>query len=238
MTERILMVDDSEIILEAVGDTLRGAGFEVMTTTNPLLVASELRKNKPSLVLMDVDMPALKGPQVVEALHRSGITDAAIVLYSATSEPSGLAQMAEQCGAVGSIPKAVTGADLVQRVRDFLPSATTKAALVVTPADVSPEIMGHLRLLGLQPEAHGALGLDRPLREGGYDLLVAHPRAFTHPPLPAMLGRLQARGLLAGVAVVVLGPEGGDAQVDPEGLDANRLSAAVDAARSAARRRA
>lgn len=238
MAQRILLVDDSEIILEAVANDLRTAGFDVTTTTNPLLVASELRRIQPDLVLLDVDMPALKGPQIVAALRRSGVMTGAIVLYSATTDPVALAGMASECGAVGSIPKSVTGDALLTEIRGFLARTPSKSALVVATAATTAEASRDLRKLGYQPVAHDAFGLDRPLRTGDYELLVVEEAAFGHPSLEAVLERLGGRGLLAQVGVVVLGSRGGDAQLDPDAFDAGTFGSAVATACSAVRQRA
>ena len=63
--KRILIVDDSPLLLEAGRLALEAAGYEVSTLENPLMVAMLLRKNPVDLVLLDVNMPAVQGTQVV-----------------------------------------------------------------------------------------------------------------------------------------------------------------------------
>ncbi len=102
--KRILIVDDSPLLLEAGRLALEGAGYEVRTLENPLMVAMLLRKNPVDLVLLDVNMPALKGTQVVSALRAHGVNSTPVILYSDLDERE-LQAKAKECGATGWLRK-------------------------------------------------------------------------------------------------------------------------------------
>ncbi len=205
----VLVVDDSAIILAAVEEALTQGGFQVTTCDNPILVASEIRKLKPQLLLLDVDMPAVKGYEIVAALRRSdALGETRVVMYSATE---GLEDIARKYGAVGSIPKTVTGTELVERLGAFLnrtPSGTSRfsrtRALVVATPKVEATLTKLLGELGIRAEPHGAIGVDRALREGGQSFAFLEADAFGGDT-EAVIGRLTRRGLLAGVSLVVIG---------------------------------
>jgi CheY-like chemotaxis protein len=207
----VLVVDDSAIILAAVEEALSEAGFVVKTCDNPMLVAGEIRKLQPHLLLLDVDMPAVKGYEIVAALRRSdALGGTRVVMYSATE---GLEEIASRYGAVGSIPKDVTGPDLAERLRGFLrrdPSGTSRfsrtRALVVATPKVEATLIGILEDLGIRPEPHGAIGVDRALRAGGQSFAFLESAALGPNPA-AVVERLERRGLLAGVSLVVIGEE-------------------------------
>src|SRR5688500_15479513 len=63
---KVMMVDDSDVVLEAGRIVLEENGFDVVTLDNPLLVALAVRREQPDLVLLDVNMPALKGDAVTK----------------------------------------------------------------------------------------------------------------------------------------------------------------------------
>ena len=102
--KRVLIVDDSPLLLEAGRHALEGAGYEVRTLENPLMVAMLLRKNPVDLVLLDVNMPTVKGTQVVAALRAHGLNSTPVILYSDMSERD-LSAKAAECGATGWLRK-------------------------------------------------------------------------------------------------------------------------------------
>lgn len=122
MGQRILVLDDDAIILKFVKLHLENAGFEVRTSTNPLTVALTLGKYRPDLVLLDVEMPTIRGTEVLAALRRSSCHDAVkICLFSSLAE-SVLEQFSREYSAAGWIRKAspLDGLGLVKEVNRFL----------------------------------------------------------------------------------------------------------------------
>lgn len=104
---KILVVDDSQAILTYVQGILSSAGYDVVTSNNPILVASHVRREKPDMILMDIEMPAISGEDVVATLQRFGCSDGVrVVLFSASVSAAELAQKAEAVGAHGYIHKA------------------------------------------------------------------------------------------------------------------------------------
>jgi DNA-binding NarL/FixJ family response regulator len=115
----IVVVDDSEIILELVRDTLEQQGFRVITRCNPFGFSNLLKQEQPVLALVDVSMPALMGPQLVQVAQRAGGHCCPIVLFSDRAE-SELATLVQQCGAAGYIRKNGDMRHLVQAIRAYL----------------------------------------------------------------------------------------------------------------------
>ena len=69
MKGRILVIDDSEVVLARVQQALASAGFEVVTTTNPVGNARYLVGC--DLVIIDFHMPGIDGGTVVSGLRRA-----------------------------------------------------------------------------------------------------------------------------------------------------------------------
>src|SRR4029078_9342575 len=65
----ILIVDDKEANISLLDQMLRGAGYTWITSTShPREVAGLHRKNRYSLILLDLQMPGIDGFQVMEEL--------------------------------------------------------------------------------------------------------------------------------------------------------------------------
>ncbi len=65
-SNRILVVDDEEIVLSALRDTLRRQNYEVVATTQPAFALEELRKNPFAVVIADQRMPLISGLELLD----------------------------------------------------------------------------------------------------------------------------------------------------------------------------
>lgn len=117
---KVLVVDDSELVLDATRLMLEYSGFEVLTTPTPFGTTSIISRHEPDLVLLDVTMPALRGDALVEMIRSSRRTRSTrIALHS--DRPAGeLQELAHRCGADGFICKTDDADELARRVRTIL----------------------------------------------------------------------------------------------------------------------
>ena len=114
------MVDDEPFMAHAVATVLELDGFEVTLCQEWTGVAGLVRTENPDLILLDYDMPVVKGDSICEILKRHGAGERMrIVLFSA-EPPLELARIAHECGADGFIPKNTPPAELVSAVRRFV----------------------------------------------------------------------------------------------------------------------
>jgi CheY-like chemotaxis protein len=105
----VLIVDDDPIVLEVTKERLQGAGYQVHTREEALGTSQWTAEFQPDIVLLDVNMPALAGPELAQLLKKRRATkDIAIILYSSL-EPAELQSKLRTTGAVGAIQK--TGDD-------------------------------------------------------------------------------------------------------------------------------
>src|SRR6185503_16366316 len=65
----ILVVDDDLPILVLMRNLLREFGFEAVTAENGAEALREVRQSKPSVVLIDKNMPGMSGEDVIRALR-------------------------------------------------------------------------------------------------------------------------------------------------------------------------
>jgi DNA-binding NarL/FixJ family response regulator len=92
--ERILVIDDSEVVLSRIKIALISAGYEVITTTQTVGVARYLRGC--SLAIIDYHMPGFNGGAVM-SLFRSALEGSQHrpLFYLYTTDPEAAGNAAE-----------------------------------------------------------------------------------------------------------------------------------------------
>lgn len=68
----LLVVDDDPNLSEVLGELLRGEGFEVRTARDGEEGIERVRNRHPDLILLDVEMPRLTGPEMANRLSLGG----------------------------------------------------------------------------------------------------------------------------------------------------------------------
>ena len=120
---RVLVVDDHQMLREALVGMLETSGFEVVGAVadgadDAIALAAEL---VPDVVLMDLSMPVLNGLDATRLL-REVVPATAVVVFSAFDSPD-LKRQAFDAGAVAYLPKGCSSA----RLRATLEAAVTVA---------------------------------------------------------------------------------------------------------------
>jgi|YelNatPaOPRAMG01_1025707.scaffolds.fasta_scaffold326444_1 chemosensory pili system protein ChpA (sensor histidine kinase/response regulator) len=68
MAKRVLFVDDSPTIVEAAYDELNEKGYEVDVAYNGVEALKMIEKSIPDIIILDIEMPKLKGYEVAEII--------------------------------------------------------------------------------------------------------------------------------------------------------------------------
>jgi DNA-binding response OmpR family regulator len=118
VNKRILLVDDSPIILSAARHALTEAGYDV-TTRDSFDELMGLRLSDYDLILMDVQMPELYGDDVAAVLRNERGVITPIYLFSSINKDD-LASRAAAARIDGYISKEVGIDGMVERVREIL----------------------------------------------------------------------------------------------------------------------
>jgi CheY-like chemotaxis protein len=118
---KILIIDDDATLLGAVRRLLLAAGFEVVTSESALRLPQLVQREKPNLILLDIEMPALSGEHVLDFTKLFDfLRETPIVIHSSKSEEE-LQAIVERSAAVGYIRKTNNALSLVSQVKRFLP---------------------------------------------------------------------------------------------------------------------
>jgi CheY-like chemotaxis protein len=84
---KILLVDDSKPILHENARVLQKAGYEVICAEDGEAALKLAREHKPDLILLDMILPKLSGPEVLDRLKRDKDTARIpVVVLSGLSE--------------------------------------------------------------------------------------------------------------------------------------------------------
>ena len=103
---KILVIDDSEVALHFVSRVLGRAGFDVRATADVSDLQSVLGGWRPDVILTDVDMPGVTGPELCRMLKATYETaHVPVVLFSAVPTQQ-LEDLARECEADGFLSKA------------------------------------------------------------------------------------------------------------------------------------
>src|SRR5690606_2106243 len=105
MSKTILVIDDSEIVLSVTQAILENAGYSVITHSRSTGSVALILQAKPDLVLLDVNMPSIRGDMVARMSAATRLaTGTVVVLHSSLAE-SELKRLAGECGADGYLQK-------------------------------------------------------------------------------------------------------------------------------------
>jgi CheY-like chemotaxis protein len=85
---RILVVDDEPSVLDLLRDLLTSNGYDVMAVSTGAAALAAVPKFLPHVLLVDVSMPGLSGPQVLEALRGSGSKIPVIAMSGLVRSPT------------------------------------------------------------------------------------------------------------------------------------------------------
>lgn len=102
---KVLIVDDSSIILQVLSRQLVRAGYEVATSSIALGVLRVLLQEQPDLLILDITMPGLQVRSLCRMLRSREVLGVPVVLHSGLEEAE-LAQLASECGAPAYLHKA------------------------------------------------------------------------------------------------------------------------------------
>jgi two-component system OmpR family response regulator len=117
---KVLVIDDDEALLGAVRRLLTAAGMEVVTSSSSLHLPKLVQREKPDLILLDIEMPTLSGEHVLDFTKLFDFLRATpIVLHSAKSEEE-LQSLVARSNAFGYSKKSGNPMSLVAQVKSFL----------------------------------------------------------------------------------------------------------------------
>jgi CheY-like chemotaxis protein len=134
----VLVVDDSEVVLELVKKALEGAGYSVITRSKPSGSVAAILRDKPDVVLLDVNMPTLSGDTIAKILGRMSQSPETLVLLHSSLSIDNLRLKAIATGAHGYIQKTESATELVRRIEYWMNKARQGSSSRLDAATSAP----------------------------------------------------------------------------------------------------
>lgn len=117
--KKVLLIDDDNILADLYGRALKESGFEFIRAKNGQEGARMAQKQKPDLILLDVLIPEMTGPEVMLKLKSDEATKGIPVFFMTNLEgEQDTARFASEIGAIGYIIKSeISLKELVAKVK-------------------------------------------------------------------------------------------------------------------------
>ena len=112
----VLIVEDEKVLQDVYKLVLSAQGYRIYTANNGAEGLNQLKKNRPSLVLLDVFMPVMDGREFLRNISSSDFPDTKIIVYSNLSDNKTETEMLSLGAEKFVLKSSMTPDDLVELV--------------------------------------------------------------------------------------------------------------------------
>jgi DNA-binding response OmpR family regulator len=177
VSPHIFVVDDEAAARDMVGDYLKLHGFKVTLCDGGASLRQCLSKDKPDLIVLDLNMPEEDGLSIVRDLKKS--TNVPVIMLTATASPIDRV-VGLELGADDYLAKPAELRELVARIRSVIRRASQAAAAAGPAGAAREKIRFGTKWLDIEARVlQDDDGVDHPLTTSEFNLLKAfvdHPR--------------------------------------------------------------
>jgi len=117
---RVLVVDDDPALLAAMRVLLEAHEIEVCTLSDPLRFWDTLEEVAPELLILDVDMPGVNGPELCRVVRNDPRWSQIAVIFVTVHKDPATIEGVFQAGADDYLAKPIVEAELITRVSNRL----------------------------------------------------------------------------------------------------------------------
>jgi two-component system alkaline phosphatase synthesis response regulator PhoP len=146
-TKRILVVDDEPQIVKVVKAYLEKTGFAVVSAADGSAALAVFRREKPDLVILDLNLPGIDGLEVCRAIRRT--SEVPVIMLTARVEESDRL-IGLELGADDYVIKPFSPREVVARVRTILrrTSGNPFQSETIRAGDLQIDLNLHTVMLG------------------------------------------------------------------------------------------
>jgi len=119
-TLKVLVVDDEIHIVQVVAIKLRNNGFDVITCENGAQALQLASKEKPNIIITDVQMPVMTGLELVQNLRNKPETAGIPVILLTARDFAIQDRQKEELGISACVSKPFSPRELLQSVEEVL----------------------------------------------------------------------------------------------------------------------
>lgn len=130
----VLVIDEDPAVLDATRATLEAAGYRVITRDRSAGSISAIVKDKPDVVLVELNMPRLNGETIAKILNRTHPRPQVVLLFHSALPVETLRLKALAAGAQGYVQKNTEPAEFVRRIEHCVAgaNATSKSRVLAS----------------------------------------------------------------------------------------------------------
>jgi len=116
----VLALDDDPVMLRLLKRLLMGQGVQLEAVSNPQQFWSSLSRQKPDIVLLDLEMPDFSGQEICQSLRSNPATeDIPVIVITATEDADVLVNL-YAAGVDDCLQKPIRSRELIFRIRNRL----------------------------------------------------------------------------------------------------------------------
>jgi two-component system, cell cycle response regulator DivK len=119
-SKRVLVVEDNELNLKLFCDLLQAHGYDPQPVGDGREVIATARRLRPSLIVMDIQLPHVTGLELIETLKRDRELGATPIMAVTAYAAKGDEERIRAAGAEAYISKPVPVARFVEAVRRLI----------------------------------------------------------------------------------------------------------------------
>jgi two-component system, OmpR family, response regulator len=175
---KVLVIDDSDIVLESCRSILERAGYRVITRNRPSGSITAILNERPDVVLLDLNMPSLSGEAILKVLGKSQNRPDTMVLLHSSLPLETLRLKAVTTGAHGYIQKTENNTEFLRRLEYWIRKTHQTSSARVRAIQLSEEFDAPIAELRepelLPPREAFAPMMPSPRGPTGYVGPIAH----------------------------------------------------------------
>jgi two-component system cell cycle response regulator DivK len=122
MTQRILVVEDTEDNRLIIGDLLANAGYEMIAAVDGLAGVAAAEREQPDLILMDIQLPGIDGYEATRRIRAIPALAKVPIIAVTSYALSGDEAKTREAGCDGYVAKPFSPRQLLAKVRELLPA--------------------------------------------------------------------------------------------------------------------
>jgi CheY-like chemotaxis protein len=137
---KVLVIDDSAMLLNFVSEVLAAANFEVAAAPNAHRGLAAATANPPDLILLDYVLPDMRADDVLRRLIENPATATVPVVYMSSVGADLQSDPTEHPNVVGSLNKPFTSELLLKTIETYMPNESASATPPAVEQAATPEM--------------------------------------------------------------------------------------------------
>jgi len=121
----VLIVDDDQVVTQQLTSLLRAAGYPSLSTLDPVQGFMVAQRERPGLILLDVNLPAGGGIRLLDRLLKTTTMQLTPVIVITASDDLTLERQVRDKGAAGFLRKPIASEALLAAIAAALKPLTT-----------------------------------------------------------------------------------------------------------------